>query len=70
MGFMLVQLAVAAGLLVLSHSIEGEIASVLLIFPAIAARGLAFLLRPRDRVRPAEPLIPAATDSGSAPPAR
>jgi hypothetical protein len=42
MGFMLVQLAVAAGLLVLSHSIEGEIASVLLIFPAIAARGLAF----------------------------
>ncbi len=41
-GFLLAKLAVAAGLLVVSHSIDGEIASLLLILPAIAAGGLAF----------------------------
>jgi hypothetical protein len=41
-GFMMAQLAVAAGLLVISHSIEGEIASLLLIIPAVAAGFLTY----------------------------
>jgi hypothetical protein len=36
------RLTVAAGLLVVSHSIDGEIARLLLIFPAITTGGLAF----------------------------
>ncbi len=36
-GFYLAQLAVAAGLLVIARSIDGELAGLLLILPAVAA---------------------------------
>jgi len=40
-GFQLSQLAVAAALLLIWHSISGEVASLLLVIPAVAAGFLA-----------------------------
>lgn len=41
-GFHLAQLSVAAGLLAIAHSIDGELAGLLLILPAVAAGALTF----------------------------
>ena len=41
-GFQLSQLAVAAGLLTIFHSLNGELAALMLILPAAAAGALAY----------------------------